>query len=86
MMCQWGDTVDLLVPIPAELSHTGKARWDVKSVDRCLAPLIKALNDRGLYTSGCCCGHSKGPGDIRFHDGQVLHLPPLDASQGGTEQ
>ena len=77
-MCTWGDDVEMLVPIPAYLSHTGEFRWDVKSVDRCLAPIIQALNERGIFTSNCCCGHGKGPGDIRFHDGQILNLPTLE--------
>ena len=45
-----------------------------KPVDRCLAPFVQALNDAGLLTGGCCCGHGK-PGQEKFiglHDGTVL--------------
>ena len=27
------------------------------TVDRCLAPELQALRERGVRTSGCCCGH-----------------------------
>lgn len=71
-MCKYGDTVTLRVPIPACLSHTGKFRWDDKPIDRCLAPLIQALNDAGIHTANCCCGHGKTDGSILLHDGRIL--------------
>jgi hypothetical protein len=71
-MCQWGDDIILLVPIPAYLSHTGQFHWDYKPVDRCIAPIVQALNDAGIYTAGCCCGHGKEDGDIILHDGRIL--------------
>lgn len=73
-MCEHGTDVLLLVPIPAHLSHTGEMRWDVKGVDACISPLVKALNDAAIYTAGCCCGHGKGPGNIILHDGRVLTI------------
>ena len=77
-MCDWGTEVVLSVPIPANCSHTGKFRWDVKGIDSCLAPYIKALNDAGLYTGGCCCGHGKENGHIAFHDGTVFTIHKVD--------
>lgn len=77
-MCKHGDTIDLLVPIPANCSHTGEFRWDTKPIDRCLASYVKALNDAGLYTGGSCCGHGKGGGNISFHDGTVFHIEKID--------
>ncbi len=68
-MCDWGDEVDVRVPIPAEASYTGKFRWAVKKIDRCLEPYIRALNAAGLFTGGSCCGHGKENGMIGFHDG-----------------
>ncbi len=77
-MCDWGESVNLLVPIPANCSHTGKFRWATKGIDKCLAPYIKALNDAGLYTGGCCCGHGKSIGAISFHDGTVFSIHKVD--------
>lgn len=73
-MCAWGDDVLLQVLIPAHLSHTGEARWDVKGIDRCIAPLVKALNDAGIYTANSCCGHGKADGTIHLHDGRILRI------------
>lgn len=78
-MCQNGDEVLLIVPIPAHLSHTGKARWDIKAIDRCIAPIVQALNDAGIHTASCCCGHGKQDGEILLHDGRVLTIRSLTA-------
>jgi len=49
-MCTWGDTVTMELAIPAYLSHTGKEYKKTVAIDRCIAPLVKALNDVGLTT------------------------------------
>lgn len=71
-MCRHGDTVLLLVPIPAHLSHTGEFRWDYKAIDACIAPIVEALNNAGIYTANCCCGHGEYVGSILLHDGREL--------------
>lgn len=73
-MCDWGTQVLLLVPMPAELSHTGQFRWAIKGVDACIADLVQALNSAGIYTANSCCGHGKAPGVIFLHDGRVLMI------------
>lgn len=73
-MCKWNDVVEMRVPIPAELSHTGKLRWEVKLIDSCIADLVLALNARGVLTAGSCCGHGRGPGKIELHDEEPLLL------------
>ena len=73
-MCQYGSDVILRVPIPASLAHDGRFRWDMKAVDSCLAPIVKALNDAGIYTSQSCCGHGKENGTIFLHDGRVITI------------
>jgi len=91
-MCKWGTDVNLLVPIPAEASHTGKFRWAIKPVDACIAPLVKALNEAGIYTAGSCCGHGQYTGTIVLHDGRVLEIhhteeyePCWDDAESKTE-
>lgn len=85
-MCTWGDEVPLDVPIPAHLSHTGHFHWGRKGVDRCMVPLVQALNNARIYTANCCCGHGKEPGQIILHDGQILTiLPEIARSQGCSE-
>lgn len=71
-MCQWGNSILLLVPIPPDLSYTGRARWAVKPIDACIAPIIQALNDAGILTAASCCGHGKADGEIWLQDGRKL--------------
>lgn len=71
-MCKWGTDTICYVPIPAHLSYTGEERWDYKAVDSCIAPIVNALNNAGIYTSSCCCGHGKSDGIISLQDGREL--------------
>lgn len=73
-MCEVGNDVLLWVPIPAELSYTGKFRWAQKGIDSCIAPIVEALNNAGIYTAGSCCGHGNAGGTILLHDGRTIHL------------
>lgn len=73
-MCRHGEEVVLYVPIPARLSHDGEFRWDWKGIDLCIAPIVKALNDAGIYTSQSCCGHGKENGTIYLHDGRIIEI------------
>ena len=41
-------------------------------IDRCLVPLIMALNRGGVRTRGCCCGHGEQRGYIVLADGREL--------------
>lgn len=77
-MCEWGTDRLLLVPMPAELSYTGQFRWAIKGVDACIADIVQALNEAGIYTSNSCCGHGKADGKIYLHDGRVLTITKGD--------
>lgn len=63
-MCERGNTVELVIK--------GKA----VNVDSCIAPIVKALNDAGITTEGCCCGHGKTTGHITLTDGRILGIFP----------
>lgn len=79
-MCKWGTDELCLVPMPAEISHTGACRWAIKGIDACIAPLVNALNAAGIYTANCCCGHGQAPGWILLHDGREIFIKrPEDA-------
>lgn len=75
-MCKWGDTVRMTVTIPAHLSHTGKDREKVGGSDRCIAPLVEALNRGGAETVASCCGHGELPGTIILRDDTWLLVMP----------
>lgn len=38
----------------------------VVDVDSCIANFIQWLNDKGIRTMSCCCGHGKTEGGIRM--------------------
>lgn len=75
-MCEWGDTVTYEVFIPAHLSSTGEDKRKNVDIDRCLLPLVKALNESGILTDACCCGHGKRPGNIMLADDRVIEIYP----------
>ena len=43
-------------------------------VDRCIAPIIVALNAAGLPTRASCCGHGRQPGRISLRDGREIFI------------
>lgn len=82
-MCKWGTSVLVDVIVPAHLSHTGKSRPKRVDVDACIAPIVLALNDAGIFTIASCCGHGKRPGNIALGDGRELIIAP-DYETGRT--
>ena len=44
----------------------------IKTIDACIAPIVQALNDTGLATRACCCGHGEHPGVISLMDGREV--------------
>lgn len=73
-MCQYGQTEQVRVKIPADLSYTGRVRWKVALVDSCIAPLVRALQSGGMDMRGSCCGHGEHPGEILMQDGRRLAI------------
>lgn len=43
-------------------------------IDRCIAPIVAALDAAGVYMLGSCCGHGNGPGEITLADGRRLFV------------
>lgn len=51
-------------------------------VDKCIAPLVRVLNDIGLITVASCCGHGKRPANIALADGrEVCILPDFETAR-----
>ena len=73
-MCEWGDTVPVSVIVPAAYSSTGRQKRVLKGIDRCIAPLVRALANGGIVTVGSCCGHGKRPGQIILEAGRVFTI------------
>lgn len=47
------------------------------AVDKCLLPEILSLWERGIRTTGCCCGHAKLPAFISVSDQDILKMKEL---------
>lgn len=45
-------------------------------IDKCIAPIIEALNMCGVETVASCCGHGRRPGNIALRDGRELIIAP----------
>ena len=41
-------------------------------IDSCIAPIVDALNNGGIPTEECCCGHGRDPGYIGLMDDRIL--------------
>jgi len=72
-------TRDCWVCVPAHLSHSGKKHWTRKPIDKCLFRLVNQLNDKGVLTASCCCGHGVAPGSLILHNGITLELSRCEA-------
>lgn len=75
-MCEQGDTVSMPIGVPAWLSRSGKAYTETVAVDRCIAALVRAINDGGIATVASCCGHGRITGNIILADGRELEIFP----------
>jgi hypothetical protein len=80
-MCEWGDTCDVLVKIPEDLSCEGREKWKTCKIDRCIAPIVRALQEGGVDMRGSCCGHGKGPGHIGLQDGRGLLILSVEGNK-----
>lgn len=79
-MCKWGTRV--LVKL-TEPDHKGHPTADI---DKCIAPIVQALNDAGIGTVASCCGHNKGFGNIALKDGRELIICPDFETSRKTEK
>ena len=71
-MCKWGDTVPVNIYKPAHLTATDEAGWKIIGIDRCIASIVKALQQHGINMISSCCGHGRGDGEIILTDGRTL--------------
>jgi len=85
-MCKWGTDEPVLVFIPASLSHTGEDRFDIKGIDRCIAPIVRALTNAGIYPIQSCCGHGNGDGRIDLYDGRTLIIKSEFLTKGEKDE
>jgi hypothetical protein len=64
------------VHIDADLACEGHEKWKRVKIDKCIAPIVKALQKGGINMRGSCCGHGKDIGEIELSDGRKLLIYP----------
>jgi hypothetical protein len=53
-MCKWGTHEKVRVKIPKDLSCTGRMKWKMAKIDKCIAPIVKALQEGRIDMRGSC--------------------------------
>lgn len=63
-------------PIDMKINQCGNNKCNEinAGIDKCLIPLITALNAAGLKTVASCCGHGNRPGNIALADGREIMI------------
>ena len=74
-MCKWGTSEVVEVTIAADLSHSGKEYIRKFKIDKCIAPIVRALEQGGIKMRASCCGHGTRDGYINLQDGRTLIIP-----------
>lgn len=80
-MCAHNDTVPLTLTTIQWATKEDPPDYDpgppfrrVWEIDRCIAPIVEALDRAGIFMLGSCCGHGNGPGEITLADGRRLFV------------
>lgn len=71
-MCKWGTDKEIKLCSLMPISKREKIK-----VDACMAPLVQMLNDYGIKTLACCCGHGKTPFSYIRISSQNIELIPM---------
>ena len=51
---------NIMLPYLVVDPTTGRREAKTVAIDKCLLPEILGLWERGIKTTGCCCGHGRG--------------------------
>jgi len=79
-MCDKTEIVN--VKILADLSCTGKEKWKNAKIDKCIAPIVKALQVAEIDMRGSCCGHGRTDGEIPLQDGRTIIIKNMEVIMG----
>lgn len=61
-MCKWGTT--LPIRVIRKNNHLNEDGWHEIEVDACIAEYVQHMNNLGIITINCCCGHFKSPPSV----------------------
>lgn len=62
--------------VVVQIGFPGREGSKAIDVDACIAGIVQSLNDGGVPTIACCCGHGNRPGNIVLADGRELVICP----------
>ncbi len=68
--------VAVKVKIPADLSSTGKVKWEYVLIDACISTFVRVLQFANMDMRSSCCGHGETFGKITLQDGRTLLIIP----------
>jgi hypothetical protein len=85
-VCKWGDVVAVRLKVAKHLSHSGKVYWKDVGIDRCIATIVRALQEGGVDMLGSCCGHGQYEGTIVLADGRILRIQEAGDEWEETER
>jgi hypothetical protein len=61
-------------------------RGRVRYIDKCIAPIVAALNAANIETESSCCGHGAIDGSIILADGRELIIRKFDPANHIDEE
>ena len=80
-MCEYinhaPQTEDVFLKIPSDLSSSSNSYWRYTKIDKCIAPIVKAIQGGGIDMRGSCCGHGKRVGEISLQDGRIIIITSI---------
>lgn len=84
-MCKWGQTEGVTMRIMMEPDGAcgppvllKDPYWEERPVDRCIADIVRGLQEGPVYTLQSCCGHGKDFGSIWLVDGRTLYISDIE--------
>ena len=84
-MCEQGVYDEVEVFVYGINAAEGKDKFKLAKIDRCIAPIIRALQDAKIWTTSCCCGHGKREGEILLLDGRALIVTTFENLEDAKE-
>lgn len=74
-MCDWG--TDTIIHVIRRNNPNVPDGWHPMAVDACIAAYVQTMNNQGVITVGCCCGHGRGQPIVLVDAESVLLLKHL---------
>ena len=76
------NAVTVRVPDTVELRYNapGRERRETVCLDVCIADEVTELWDKGIVTTGCCCGHNRTLGYIGVADEYIPQMKDMGYS------